>query len=192
MKDLRKDRNKTPRSFRLSKIVLLFFGSCPMPWLVVRGLVWVLDRSVESRNLRVFFKARQSLPHVTAIVEQPAAKITAKVRTKKGRPPIFQPPSTTSDQPSRQQSIRPPPEILSIELLLTNKKVSADTERPAIQLLVWGCWEENRDRRRKREPGQQTDINSTTRHRATLQTILYYSKTILTTFSKLTTMNLRP
>jgi hypothetical protein len=139
MKDLRKDRNKTPRSFRLSKIVLLFFGSCPMPWLVVRGLVWVLDRSVESRNLRVFFKARQSLPHVTAIVEQPAAKITAKVRTKKGRPPIFQPPSTTSDQPSRQQSIRPPPEILSIELLLTNKKVSSDTERPAIQLLVWGA-----------------------------------------------------
>jgi hypothetical protein len=42
------------------------------------------------------------------------------------------------------------------------------------------------------KPGQQTDINSTGRHRATTQTILYCSKTILTTFSKLTTMNLRP
>jgi hypothetical protein len=29
MKDLRRGRNKIPRSFRLSKIVLFFFGSCP-------------------------------------------------------------------------------------------------------------------------------------------------------------------
>jgi hypothetical protein len=177
MKDLRKDRNKILRSFRLSKIVLVFFWE--LPWLVVRGLVWVLDRSVESRNLRVFFKARQSLPHVTAIVEQPAAKITAKVRTKKGRPPIFQPPSTTSDQPSRQQSIRPPPEILSIELLLTNKKVSSDTERPAIQLLVWGCWEEKRDRRRKTRTGptNRHQLHYTTPRNPTNDPVLFKNDT---------------
>jgi hypothetical protein len=93
-----------------------------------------------SRNLRVFFKARQILPHVTAIVEQPA-----KIKGAKGpQYSISQPPATTtSDQTShpRRQSIRPPPEILSIELLLTltNEKVSSDTERPAIQLLVWGA-----------------------------------------------------
>jgi hypothetical protein len=136
MKDLRRDRNKIPRSFRLSKIVLFFFWE--LPWLVVGSTSFGLG--ARSRNLRVFFKARQTLPHVTAIVEQPA-----KIKGAKGpQYSISQPPSTTtSDQTShpRRQSIRPPPEILSIELLLTltNENVSSDTERPAIQLLVWGA-----------------------------------------------------
>ena len=150
-----------------------------MPWLVVRGLVWVLDRSVESRNLRVFFKARQSLPHVTAIVEQPAAKITAEVRTKKGRPPIFQPPSTTSDQPSRQQSIRPRPEILSIKLLLTDKRYLRILNDQQYNCLSGGCWEEKRDRRRKTRTGptNRHQLHYTTPRNPTNDPVLFKNDT---------------
>jgi hypothetical protein len=47
MKDLRKDRNKIPRSFLLSKIVLFFFGICRGPF--TRLGLGVLEQ-VESRT----------------------------------------------------------------------------------------------------------------------------------------------